>query len=109
LALTAGAAIVVAYWASPLGAVVGAGLIAAGLSLQSPSFIALAVQGVSDRERGSAMATFTSFYDIAGAVVGPTMGLIVTNAGYRPAFLMTAAMSVVGLAILQTVLAPRLR
>lgn len=108
LVFTAFAAAVVAMWATPLGVVIGAALIAAGLSLQSPSFIALAVRGVSDRERGSAMATFTAFYDVAGAIVGPVMGLIVANAGYRPAFLTTAAMSIIGLFVLQTVLAPRL-
>ena len=109
LVFTAAAAAAVALWPTPVGVIVGAGMISAGLSLQSPSFIALAVRGVSDRERGSAMATFTAFYDIAGAIVGPVLGLIVTSAGYRPAFLTTAAMSVVGLVILQTAVAPRLR
>ena len=107
LVLTVGAMIVVALWATPTGVVVGAALVAAGLSLQSPSFIAIAVDGVSDRERGSAMATFTAFYDVAGAVVGPMLGLIVTNAGYRPAFLTTAVLAAVGLIILHLVVAPR--
>lgn len=107
LVLTVGAMIVVALWATPTGVVVGAALVAAGLSLQSPSFIAIAVDGVSDRERGSAMATFTAFYDVAGAVVGPMLGLIVTNAGYRTAFLTTAVLAAVGLLILHLVVAPR--
>ena len=107
LVLTVGAMIVVALWATPTGVVVGAALVAAGLSLQSPSFIAIAVDGVSDRERGSAMATFTAFYDVAGAVVGPMLGLIVTNAGYRTAFLTTAVLAAVGLIILHLVVAPR--
>lgn len=98
---------VIAFWATPTGVIVGAGLIAAGLSLQSPSFIAIAVDGVSDRERGSAMATFTAFYDIAGAIVGPALGLIVTHAGYRPAFLSTAFMAGAGLVVLHTVVGPR--
>ena len=107
LVLTVGAMIVVALWATPTGVVVGAALVAAGLSLQSPSFIAIAVDGVSDRERGSAMATFTAFYDVAGAIVGPMLGLIVTNAGYRPACLTTAVLAAVGLIILHLVVAPR--
>ncbi|MBT6444108.1 MAG: MFS transporter [Acidimicrobiaceae bacterium] len=107
LVLTVGAMIVVALWATPTGVVVGAALVAAGLSLQSPSFIAIAVDGVSDRERGSAMATFTAFYDVAGAIVGPMLGLIVTNAGYRPAFLTTAVLAAVGLILLHLVVAPR--
>ena len=109
LALTVFAMVVISFWSTPLGVVVGAGLVAAGLSLQSPSFIAIAVDRVPDRERGSAMATFTAFYDIAGAIVGPLLGLIVANAGYRPAFLTTAALAAVGLLILQLVVAPRWR
>ena len=107
LVLTAAAAAFVALVPTPLGVVLGAAFIAAGLSLQSPSFIALAVRGVSDRERGSAMATFTAFYDVAGAIVAPVLGLIVTNAGYRPAFLTTAVMALIGLVILQSAVAPR--
>lgn len=107
LVVTVGAMTLVALWATPTGLIVGSALVAAGLSLQSPSFIAIAVDGVSDQERGSAMATFTAFYDVAGAIVGPTLGLIVTNAGYRPAFLTTAAAAAVGLIILHMVVAPR--
>lgn len=107
LVLTVGAMILVALWATPTGLIIGAALVAAGLSLQSPSFIAIAVDGVSDRERGSAMATFTAFYDVAGAIVGPMLGLIVINAGYQPAFLTTAALAAVGLIVLHLVVAPR--
>ena len=106
LILTAFAAVVVALWAQPAGMFVGAMLLATGLSLQSPSFIALAVDGVPSNERGSAMATFTGFFDIAGALVGPMFGLIVTGATYRAAFLVSAAMSVFALVILRLIVAP---
>ena len=56
LVLTVAATVLLALWASPLGFFVGAGLVALGLSLQSPSLMVVAVDGVSDRERGSAMA-----------------------------------------------------
>ena len=107
LVVTVGAMVLVAFWATPTGLIVGAALVAAGLSLQSPSFIAIAVDGVSDRERGSAMATFTASYDVAAAIVGPTLGLIVLNAGSRPAFLTTAGAAAVGLVTLHMVVAPR--
>lgn len=107
LVITVIAMTIIAMWNTPTGVIVGAGLVAAGLSLQSPSFIAMAVDGVSDRDRGSAMATFTAFYDIAGAIVGPVLGIIVTHAGYRPAFLSTAVLAVAGLLVLHLVLAPR--
>lgn len=109
LVLTFVSTLVLAFWQEPVGAFVGAILLAGGLSMQSPSFIPLAVIGVPDRERGSALATFTGFYDIAGAVVGPSIGLIVAGAGYQTAFLFTGGMSLVALALLRLVIAPGLR
>jgi MFS family permease len=109
LVVTIAAALLVAFWATPTGLFVGAVMLAFGLSLQSPSFIPLAVAGVADHERGAAMATFTGFYDIANALVGPVLGLIVAGAGYRAAFSFTAVMAAVALVILGTVLAPRWR
>lgn len=109
LLVTVGASVVLAFWQSPAGAFAGAVLLAGGISLQTPSFMPLAVAGVAHHERGSAMATFTGFFDIAGAVVGPMVGLIVAGAGYRTAFLVTGAMSLVSLVLLRGVLAPRWR
>lgn len=107
LVLTVLATVLLALWASPLGLFVGAGLVALGLSLQSPSLLVVAVDGVSDRERGSAMATYTAFFDLANALVGPIMGLIVTWSGYRLAFLVAAGIASIALVLTRVVLAPR--
>lgn len=107
LAMTVVASLVIALWATPTGVLVGAALVALGLSLQSPSFIKLAVDDVEPEERGSAMATFTAFYDVAGAIIGPTLGVIVTVSGYRAAFLTTAGVCALGLVVLHGVVAPR--
>jgi MFS family permease len=84
-------------------------LLAGGLSLQSPSFMAVAVDGVPPRERGAAMATYTGFFDVANALIGPVFGLIVSGLGYRAAFLTAGALSVLALAILRGMVAPRYR
>ena len=107
LVVTVIATMLLALWSTPTGLFVGAGLIALGLSMQSPSFIVIAVDGVSDRERGSAMATYTAFFDLANALVGPIMGLIVTWSGYRSAFLVAAGVTLVALILTRVVLAPR--
>ncbi|MEM8924851.1 MAG: MFS transporter [Actinomycetota bacterium] len=109
LGVTVVAALVVALWAEPAGLFIGAVLLACGLSLQSPSFIPLAVAGVPGHERGAAMATFTGFYDIANALVGPVLGLIVAGVGYRAAFGLSAAMALAALVMLLSVIAPRWR
>jgi MFS family permease len=106
LVLTVAATVLLAFWQTPTGAFVGAIALAGGISLQSPSFISLAVAGVPNRERGSAMATFTAFFDIAGAVVGPVIGLVVAGVSYQAAFLFTGAMAVVALALLRIKVAP---
>jgi MFS family permease len=105
--LTVVACLVIALWAEPAGLFIGAALLAIGLSLQSPSFIAVAVEGVAARERGSAMATYTAFFDVANAFVGPMFGFIVTGASYRAAFLTAGAMSLVALVVLYLVVQPQ--
>ena len=106
LLMTFAATLVLAFWQTPAGAFAGAIVLACGLSLQSPSFIPLAIADVPDRERGSAMATFTGFYDIAGAVIGPVIGLIVAGVSYQAAFLFTGGMALVSLALLRLLIAP---
>lgn len=109
LVITIIAALVVAFWSQPIGILIGAVLLAAGLSLQSPSFIPLAIADVPDNERGAAMATFTGFYDIANALVGPMLGLIVSGLGYRAAFSSTAVAALIALVLLNLFVAPRWR
>jgi len=109
LVVTVVAALVVAWWSTPTGLFVGAVMLSLGLSLQSPAFMPLAIAGVPDSERGSAMATFTGFYDIANALVGPILGLIVAGVGYRAAFSFTAVTAAIALVILNVAVAPRWR
>ena len=52
------------------------------------------------------MATYTAFFDIANALVGPVLGIIVATSGYRPAFLTAAAACGVALLLLRTIVAP---
>lgn len=104
LVITAIASLVVAFWDEPAGLMIGASLMAVGLSLQSPSFMSITIARVDERERGSAMATFTGFFDVASAIIGPSVGLIVAGVGYQPAFLFGGAMAVVALVILRVFL-----
>ena len=52
------------------------------------------------------MATFTAFYDIANAVVGPMLGLMIAAVGYRSAFMLTGASSAVAIIVLWLLVAP---
>lgn len=107
LTVTIAATVLLAMWDEPMGLYVGAALVSLGLSLQSPSFMVIAIDGVSDRERGSAMATYTAFFDIANALIGPILGTIIATSGYRPAFLVSAGAGVISMLLLRGVVAPR--
>ena len=109
LMVTIAATVLLAMWNAPMGLFVGAAMVSLGLSLQSPSFMVIAIEGVSDRERGSAMATYTAFFDIANAMIGPILGTIIAASGYRPAFLVSAGAGVVSMVLLRGVVAPRWR
>ncbi|MEM8619830.1 MAG: MFS transporter [Actinomycetota bacterium] len=109
LLLTALGALIAALWPEPAGLFAAAAVLAMGLSLQSPSLIAITVEAVPANERGSAMATFTGFFDVANAIVGPTIGLILLGASYREAFLIATGMALAGLVVLHLAVAPRWR
>ena len=55
------------------------------------------------------MATYTGFFDLANALVGPTLGVIITFADYRTAFLTTGVLSLLALVVLRVNVAPRER
>lgn len=109
LGLTVVGAVVVATWSTVTGVFVAAAILAGGMALQTPSLIPVAVHGVGSHERSSAMATFTMFMDLSVALTGPVIGLVVSGAGYRSAFLTSGAVAGCGLIVLYGNLAPRWR
>lgn len=102
-------ALVVAFWMTPAGVFVAAAILAGGMSMQTPSLIPVAVQGVPSHERASALATFTMFMDVSVALTGPLIGLIVGGFGYRVAFSTTAITSLIAVGLLHLQMAPRWR
>ena len=106
LLVTTGATTLMALWNEPVGLYVGAATLALGLSMQSPSFMVIAIDRVPERERASAMATYTASFDLASALSGPVLGVIAATSGFRAAFLVAAALSLVALALLRIRVAP---
>ncbi len=109
IVLTVIGALVVAFWMTPAGVFVAAAILAGGMSMQTPSLIPVAVQGVPSHQRSSALATFTMFMDVSVALTGPLIGLIVGGFGYRVAFSTTAITSLIALGLLHLQMAPRWR
>jgi MFS family permease len=109
LAFSAAGSGIVALWGAQAGVFVAAAVLAGGMALQTPSLIPVAVDGIEPRERSSAMATFTMLMDVSVALTAPLIGLIVHGVGYRTAFLVSGATSLLALGVLYGVLAPAWR
>ena len=77
-------------------------LAGAGFSLVFPALGVVAVQAVSERNRGSALATYTVFMDLALGVTGPLAGVVMAFADVSIIYL--AAAGLAGAALLLAML-----
>lgn len=78
-----------------------AGAIGMGLAfaLIYPSLSLVVVNSVPDSRRGSALGTFTAFFDIGFAVGGPLTGLAASLGGYSAAFWLGSAFALATIAV----------
>jgi len=85
-------------------AVALAGAVGMGLAfaLIYPSLSVIVVNGVADSRRGSALGTFTAFFDIGFAVGGPLTGLAASLGGYSAAFWLGSACALGAIAVAST-------
>ena len=104
LAMTASATglVLIAAVHSPLGLYLGTFVFSLGMSLLYPAMLTLALTGVPERERGSAVGTISSFFDLSQGLGAAILGAAVAVAGYRGAFVGAAAMAVVGVVLLRS-------
>jgi len=91
----------IAAWGSVPGLLTGTVVLAVGMSLLYPVLTTLALDGVPDRERASAMGTVSTFFDLAAGVGPFLLGAVVAIASYRVMFGVGAAFSVLGLVFLR--------
>ncbi len=87
-------------------ALAGAICMGAAFALIYPSLSLVVVNQVSEARRGSALGTFTAFFDIGMAVGGPLTGLAASLGGYPAAFWVASA-SALGTAALVRALRTR--
>lgn len=94
--------LVVAAAGSSVGLHVGTFVFALGMSLLYPAVLTLALTGVPERERGAAVGTISSFFDLSQGLGAALLGIAVGLAGHRGAFVTAAAFSLLGLALLRS-------
>lgn len=92
---------VIALARSSAGLYVGTFVFSLGMSLLYPAMLTLALSGVPERERGSAVGTISSFFDLSQGLGAAILGLAVAVADYRGGFLSAAALSLLGAILLR--------
>ena len=103
-ATTAAAAgmFVIAALATPAGLYSGTVVFSVGMSLLYPAMLMLAITDVPARERGSAVGTVSSFFDLSQGLGAVILGAVAALAGYRGAFVAAGILALVGLAVLRS-------
>jgi MFS family permease len=98
---------VVAAVPRPAGLFVGTVIFAVGMSMLYPAMLMLALTGVPETERGSAVGTVSSFFDLSQGVGAVLLGGVAAVAGYRGAFVGGAVLALGGLVLLRSGIDPR--
>jgi MFS family permease len=106
LALMALGLLGMAAWRTPVGLYTTTFVMAAGSALLFPSLMLAATSTVPESERARAMATFTVFIDVTGAVGPSVLGLLVVVGGFPGAFAAAGGAALLALALLRGWLAP---
>ena len=85
---------------SPTGVFVGAAIFAIGQALAFPALMTIAVSGAPVAERGSVVATFTAFFDLAFGLGAVTLGVIANALGYSGTFVAAGVVAAVGFVLM---------
>jgi len=92
----------IAAWQTVSGLVVGTVILAFGMSLMYPALFVLALDGVSDAERSSVVATISSFFDASQGLGAFICGAVVAVTANSGAFVTGAIAALIGLLLLRT-------
>jgi predicted MFS family arabinose efflux permease len=87
---------VMAFAERPMMLAVAAGMMGMAHGVAFPLMSSQVVNRARESERGSAMAIFTSLFDVALLVGAPAVGLLIDLSGYLPAFSSTGVVLAVG-------------
>jgi MFS family permease len=99
---------VVAAWGTVTGVYVGTALLAVGVAFNYPALFLFVMAKTDDSERSHSVASFGFFFDVAGVIGAPLLGVIIDVTGSeRPAFAVGALAAAVGLLAVPLLAEPR--
>ena len=101
-ATSAAGLLIMASVAEPAALYAGTVVFSIGMSFLYPAMLTLALTGLADNERGSAVGTVSSFFDASQGIGALLLGVVAALAGYRGAFVAGALLGVAALVLLRT-------
>jgi MFS family permease len=110
VALAAGGAgmLCIALWPSAVGLMVGVAAFAVGAAFMYPAMLLMALEGSTEQDRGSAVGTISSCFDLSQGLGSLMVGAVAALTSYRGAFAASSVASVVGIVVLWRWVEPRL-
>jgi predicted MFS family arabinose efflux permease len=96
LVIIAGGLVIMAFWNTPLGMVVGAAVFALGVTFSTPAFFSAIFATAQPSERGAASGTASVFLDLAMGGGPMLLGLAAQAGGIPFAFELAAAVALAG-------------
>ncbi|MEX0767044.1 MAG: MFS transporter [Microthrixaceae bacterium] len=101
--------VIIAILQTKFGLYFGTVVFSVGMSLLYPSVLTLALTGVPDSERGSAVGTVSSFFDLSQGIGAAVLGVSVGLGGFRAGFSVAALCALAALVLLRSGVDPRTR
>jgi len=108
-AAAAAGLLIIALLQTKFGLYLGTVVFSIGMSLLYPSVLTLALTGVPDSERGSAIGTISSFFDLSQGIGAAVLGVSVGLGGYSAGFSVAALCALGALVLLRSGADPRTR
>ena len=96
------AGVMLSLWTATIGVYLAALVLSVGQSLLFPALFSAVVNDAPDEERSHAVGTFSVFFDLAGGVGAPMLGLVVSLSSERGAFAVSAVLAALGFVALRT-------
>lgn len=93
--------LLIAGVATPAGLTIGTAIFAFGMSMLYPAMLMFAITDIPSSERGSAVGTVSSFFDLSQGLGAAVLGAVAELFGYRGGFLAAAVLTVGGLVVLR--------
>jgi predicted MFS family arabinose efflux permease len=108
LAATGVGMLIIALWASAVGLMAGVVVFAVGSAFMYPAMLLMALEGSTEQDRGSAVGTISSCFDLSQGLGSLFVGGVAALSSYRGAFAAGAVGAVIGMGILWQWVVPRL-